>query len=67
MSDPVFMNVIDLDARRKAAEEPAYDGAVCPCGEAWFDVDGVCISKEGEIVGYAGQPRCRACGKAYSP
>lgn len=64
MPDPVLMNVIDLDARRNEAREPAYDGAACPCGGAWFDVDGVCISKEGQVTGYAGKPRCKTCGEA---
>jgi hypothetical protein len=60
------MNVINLDDHRGKPPEPAYDGAHCSCGEAWFEVDGVCITKDGEVTGYAGKPRCKSCGKSYS-
>jgi len=67
------MNAINLDERRAEAAQPAYDGAVCTCGEAWFVLDGdniapngaVCMTKEGVVTGYTGKPRCMSCGHPY--
>jgi hypothetical protein len=68
------MNAIDLDERRDEAAQPAYDGAVCTCGETWFVLDGdntapngaVCMTKDGIVTGYAGRPRCMSCGHRYA-
>lgn len=66
------MDVIDLDQRRREAEEPRPEYATCPCGEAWFELRGgptqngaVCMTPEGVITGYAGTPYCIDCKTKY--
>jgi hypothetical protein len=67
------MNAINLDERRPEAAQPAYGGAVCGCGEAWFVLNGdntapngaVCMTKDGAVTGYTGRPRCMSCGQRY--
>lgn len=47
--------------------EPSYDGKVCAaCGEAWFEVRAIVLSKDGSPTGYAGVPKCVACGREAS-
>ena len=58
-------NVIDIGSRSKPPTEGSYDGAACPCGEAWFTVGPVCMTRDGEVTGYAGRPLCASCGTAY--
>jgi hypothetical protein len=62
------MDIIDLNQRRHETAEPTYDGAVCDCGEAWFELrDGaVTMTPAGSITGYTGRPHCVGCGKPYS-
>lgn len=57
-------NVIDISSRSHSAWS-GYDGAVCSCGEAWFTVGPVCMTREGEVTGYTGRPHCASCGKPY--
>lgn len=52
---------IDLSVEREARRE-VYDGVVCVCGEAWFELVGV-INREGKVTGYKWPPRCRSCNK----
>jgi len=70
------MAVIALDERRAA--RTARDNATCSCGSQWFtlvrvDRDGaetsgaISMTREGEIFGYAGIPRCMECGNDYKP
>jgi len=67
------MDIIDLTERRRAAEEAQLPAtAVCPCGEAWFELRGgptgngaVCMTPEGTVTGYAGVPTCVGCGRSY--
>lgn len=60
------MTVIRLDDHRES-DPNGYDGAVCPCGEAWFELKGdrvgVCLSRTGTITGYAGYFFCVSCGR----
>lgn len=56
------MTVIKLDEHR---DQSSYDGASCVCGEGWFSLRAVCMTKEGKVTGYAGQPRCVSCGSPY--
>lgn len=59
-------NVTDISSRsRSHSAASGYDGAVCPCGEAWFTVGPVCMTRSGEVTGYAGPPHCASCGQAY--
>lgn len=68
------MDVIDLNARRTAEDEPNY--VTCPCGEAWFELrrnhprmpehGAVLIRLDGTIAGYGGTPHCVSCGKAVT-
>lgn len=49
-----------------------YDGGVCPCGSAWFeltraagdegDLVGVTIDRQGRITGRTGALKCIECG-----
>jgi hypothetical protein len=61
-------NVIDISSRSSNSHSAAsgYDGAICSCGEAWFNTGPVCMTRDGEVTGYAGRPHCVSCGKAYS-
>lgn len=59
-------NVIDISSHSSNSASAGYDGAVCPCGEAWFNLGPVCLTKAGEVTGYAGRPHCASCGEAYS-
>lgn len=43
-----------------------YDGRLCPCGSAWFTVTAVCLTRGGEVTGYAGIPVCHECGQGVS-
>lgn len=62
-----------MDERRDEAAQPAYDGATCTCGEAWFVLHGdntapngaVCMNSDGVITGYTGRPHCMSCGHPY--
>lgn len=57
------MDVINLEERRRISES-AYDGLTCPCGEAWFTLDGaVCLTRDGTVTGYSGTLRCVSCGQ----
>lgn len=70
------MDIIDLDARRRAAEEDQPSYVTCACGEAWFELRGnhpqmpergaVTIRPDGGISGYAGTPHCVSCGKVIT-
>jgi hypothetical protein len=68
------MTITDLEERRRAAAEPKYDGIVCGCGEAWFELRpgpksptvAVCLGKDGTVTGYAGEPHCLSCGVPVS-
>lgn len=64
------MTVIKLDDRRNRQEPESYDGAVCICGEAWFELKGeytaVCLSRTGDVTGYAGYFFCVSCGRPWS-
>lgn len=61
-----------MDDRRPEVQ-PAYDGATCACGEAWFVLHGdntapngaIAMTKEGVVTGYTGRPHCMSCGQTY--
>lgn len=61
------MTVIRLAEHRKDPDE--YDGGVCPCGEAWFELKGeyaaVCVTRTGNVTGYAGYLYCVSCGRPF--
>lgn len=58
-----------MDDRRPEVQ-PAYDGTICTCGEAWFVLHGdntapngaVCLARDGTVTGYTGRPHCMSCG-----
>jgi hypothetical protein len=39
-----------------------YDGLVCQCGSAWFNVDAVTLRQDGSVSGYTMPLRCNECG-----
>lgn len=59
------MSVTNLDDHRNRREEPSgYDGITCPCGEAWYALDGaVCLDRDGTVTGYSGRLTCVGCGQ----
>jgi hypothetical protein len=69
------MDIINLDQKRADVEAAAApDYAVCPCGEAWFELrntgdlapqGAVCLSPGGSVTGYTGRPYCLSCGRPY--
>lgn len=69
--EAVSMTVIRLDDHRQKPDDNGYDGAACPCGEAWFTLRGegaaFCMDRSGHITGYSGTLCCLSCGRPYSP
>jgi hypothetical protein len=68
------MTISDLNERRRAAAGGGYEGIVCRCGEAWFELRpgptaptaAVCLGEDGAVTGYAGVPHCVSCGMAVT-
>lgn len=51
--------VIELHSRTETGEPYV----TCPCGEAWFELEGLVVrSVDGRITGYGGTFACSACG-----
>lgn len=68
------MTIIDLSERRQQAAQSDDPTAVCPCGEAWFELrsalpaaphGAVCMDRDGRVTGYHGMPHCVSCGRAH--
>jgi hypothetical protein len=56
--------LVDLDARRAAAQGPGW--VACGCGSAWFTT-AVALDPTGRVTGYATPLVCAECGIPLDP
>ena len=66
----LLMSVIPFPTARRTSTSTGE--LVCDCGSTWFELTiegpdgdrpgGVQLDLDGRVVGFAGIPRCRACG-----
>jgi hypothetical protein len=56
--------LVDLDARRVAAQSPGW--VACGCGSAWFTT-AIALDPTGRVTGYAAPLVCAECGIPLDP